>query len=171
MKFAAKPWTERVRLIEQVLPDILAALTYKTPTTLVAERVAAALGEAEAGEIATTLLRLGRRHPLATHDGEAIMLYGHERRRWNWNPGDSKGWTFAPSRADKEPKQAAGPQITEDDFSPVLRKLAAQAKEAGDEARFLILKDIGALYWDWRHAADDDSPEDDAPEAFDSMFD
>lgn len=154
--FSQLPWPERVALIEAELPAVLATLTYKSPTSLVIERLAKKLDDADLRGLSRTLLKLAPAHPLATHDGPEFKSYGQPARRWNWTPGDSEGWTFRMAEA------AARPTAPQDEEAmrewaqrlsgfpnTVLLPLMKAAREKGDEASLKILSSLATPYLRW----------------------
>ena len=85
--FSDQSWNERLDRVQHALADVLAALTSISPTSLVAERVAKRLGDAEPRDVARVLLKIAERHPAASHTGPEVKSFGKVGRRWMWSPG------------------------------------------------------------------------------------
>lgn len=133
MQFISYSWAKRIDLIEGALPEVLAALTYKSPTSLVVERLAARLGVEDNANLSNTLLKIAGSHPLASHDGSEFKSFGKTARRWMWSPGNSSGWRF---RKDDAPAPRATPEaipgMSDIDSAYLLDELNAKRAKVQD---------------------------------------
>lgn len=148
MLLASISWNDRINLIEGVLPDILAGLASKAPTSLVTERITAALGAEDKQAVSAILIKMAPKHPLAAHTGGTFKAWGRENRRWIWSPGDSTGWSFHTAQVSRSDPASRGVNTGTGDIDSgyLLDELAAMQGKAdamtGEEMRVWLIKKV-----------------------------